>query len=391
MDGHFVPNLTFGPFIVEAIRKLTPLPLDCHLMIEDPLTYGPRFAKAGADIVTFHVEVPGDHARVLDAIEGAGARAGMVVNPGTDARKLSPWLDRCAMVLIMSVWPGFGGQKFMPEVLEKIPVLKDELGYAGDVEIDGGISPLTAGAAKAAGGERPRGRERGVSGARPGGRDPGAPGGLGPSPVPPPLPGLMMGAFHGLAVAEEEEHPGRALDEVPLVRRAAPAEEARRDVRRLLGVPVPLQARRARADRVAPGRGVVRGDRDGAPDARPAASSAGTRTRSSGRGRSRAWTRRPSSATARLDGIGDRDRRARLQLRGRVDGRRGRDARDARRGARARAPGAARDRLDVGRRADAGGRALAHADGEDVARRSRGSARRGCRTCRCSPTRAPAA
>ena len=151
MDGHFVPNLTFGPFIVEAIRKLTPLPLDCHLMIEDPLTYGPRFAKAGADIVTFHVEVPGDHARVLDAIEGAGARAGMVVNPGTDARKLSPWLDRCAMVLIMSVWPGFGGQEFMPEVLQKIPVLKDELGYAGDVEIDGGISPLTAGAAKAAG------------------------------------------------------------------------------------------------------------------------------------------------------------------------------------------------------------------------------------------------
>ncbi|HEX5137390.1 MAG TPA: ribulose-phosphate 3-epimerase [Planctomycetota bacterium] len=151
MDGHFVPNLTFGPFIVEAIRKLTKLPLDCHLMIEDPLTYGPRFAKAGADIVTFHVEVEGDPGKTFDAIEKAGAKAGMVVNPGTDPARLEPWLPRCAMVLVMSVWPGFGGQKFMPEVLEKIPVFKDTLGYAGDVEIDGGIAPGTAAAAKAAG------------------------------------------------------------------------------------------------------------------------------------------------------------------------------------------------------------------------------------------------
>jgi ribulose-phosphate 3-epimerase len=151
MDGHFVPNLTFGPFIVEAIRRLTRLPLDCHLMIEDPLTYGPQFARAGADIVTFHVEVEGDPGRVFDAIEGAGARAGMVVNPGTDARRLAPWLDRCAMVLIMSVWPGFAGQEFISDVLGKIPLLKDELGYAGDIEIDGGIAPATAGAAKAAG------------------------------------------------------------------------------------------------------------------------------------------------------------------------------------------------------------------------------------------------
>jgi ribulose-phosphate 3-epimerase len=150
MDGHFVPNLTFGPFIVEAIRKLTRLPLDCHLMIEDPLTYGPRFAKAGADVVTFHVEVEGDPARTFDAIEAAGAKAGMVANPGTDPRRLEPWLPRCAMVLVMSVWPGFGGQKFMPEVLGKFAVLR-ELGYRGDLEIDGGIAPATAAAAKAAG------------------------------------------------------------------------------------------------------------------------------------------------------------------------------------------------------------------------------------------------
>jgi ribulose-phosphate 3-epimerase len=151
MDGHFVPNLTFGPFIVEAIRKLTKLPLDCHLMIEDPLTYGPQFAKAGADLVTFHVETKGDHGKTLDAIEAAGAKAGMVLNPGTGPEQLRPFLPRCSMVLVMSVWPGFAGQKFIPEVLEKIPVLRDELGYAGDIEIDGGIAPATAGAAKAAG------------------------------------------------------------------------------------------------------------------------------------------------------------------------------------------------------------------------------------------------
>ena len=151
MDGHFVPNLTFGPFIVEAIRKLSDLPLDCHLMIEDPLQYGPRFAQAGADIVTFHVEVDQDPGEVFDAIEGAGAKAGMVVNPDTDVRLLKPWLDRCAMVLVMSVHPGFGGQSFIGDVLEKIPVLREELGFERDVELDGGVSPDTAGAAKTAG------------------------------------------------------------------------------------------------------------------------------------------------------------------------------------------------------------------------------------------------
>ncbi|MHC4931406.1 MAG: ribulose-phosphate 3-epimerase [Planctomycetota bacterium] len=151
MDGHFVPNLTFGPFVVEAIRRLTELPLDCHLMIEDPLRYGPRFAEAGADIVTFHAEVDQEPAAVFDAIEEAGARAGMVVNPDTDVRRLEPWLDRCAMVLVMSVFPGFAGQSFIPDVLDKIRLLKGELAYAGDVEIDGGIAPGTAAAAREAG------------------------------------------------------------------------------------------------------------------------------------------------------------------------------------------------------------------------------------------------
>ena len=151
MDGHFVPNLTFGPFIVEAIRRLTELPLDCHLMIENPLVYGPQFARAGADIVTFHAEVDGEPGLVFDAIEEAGAKAGMVVNPDTDIRVLEPHLARCAMVMIMSVFPGFGGQSFIGDVLEKIPVLANELGYKGDIEIDGGISPETAPAAKRAG------------------------------------------------------------------------------------------------------------------------------------------------------------------------------------------------------------------------------------------------
>jgi ribulose-phosphate 3-epimerase len=151
MDGHFVPNLTFGPFIVEAIRKLTDLPLDCHLMIEDPLTYGPQFASAGADIVTFHIEAAPEPAPVFDAIEARGAKSGLVVNPDTDVRLLEPWLDRCSMVLVMSVFPGFGGQAFIPEVLEKVRLLRGELGFERDLEMDGGVSPETAAACKEAG------------------------------------------------------------------------------------------------------------------------------------------------------------------------------------------------------------------------------------------------
>jgi len=151
MDGHFVPNLTFGPFIVEAIRRLTKLPLDCHLMIEDPLTYGPQFASAGADIVTFHIEVAPEPLPVFDAIEAHGAKAGLVVNPDTDVRLLAPFLDRCEMVLIMSVFPGFAGQSFIPEVLDKVRLLRGEFGFKRDIQIDGGVSPKTAAACVEAG------------------------------------------------------------------------------------------------------------------------------------------------------------------------------------------------------------------------------------------------
>jgi ribulose-phosphate 3-epimerase len=151
MDGHFVPNLTFGPFIVEAIRRLTDLTLDTHLMIEDPLRYGPQFASAGSDIVTFHVETECDPGEVIDAIEQKGAKAGMVVNPNTDVRRLEPWLERCHMVLVMSVFPGFAGQSFIPEVLDKVRTLRGELGYEREIEIDGGVAPQTAAACKEAG------------------------------------------------------------------------------------------------------------------------------------------------------------------------------------------------------------------------------------------------
>ena len=151
MDGHFVPNITFGPFIVKAIRRLTALPLDCHLMIDDPLTYGPQFAEAGADIVTFHVEARADHGATFDAIEAAGARAGLVVNPDTSLMRVVPFLDRCAMVLVMSVFPGFAGQAFIPEVLDKVRTLRGEFGYTGDIEIDGGVSQSTARVCREAG------------------------------------------------------------------------------------------------------------------------------------------------------------------------------------------------------------------------------------------------
>jgi ribulose-phosphate 3-epimerase len=120
-------------------------------MIDDPLEYGPRFARAGADIVTFHAEVDGNPDDVIDAIEEEGAKAGMVVNPDTDVRRLAAWLDRCEMVLIMSVFPGFSGQKFIGDVLGKIRTLQDDLEFTGDIEIDGGITPTTAAAARKAG------------------------------------------------------------------------------------------------------------------------------------------------------------------------------------------------------------------------------------------------
>jgi ribulose-phosphate 3-epimerase len=144
MDGHFVPNLTFGPFITAAIKKCATRPLDVHLMITDPWKYTDAFLDAGADLVTFHVEVEqnGDVGQLLDHIRSRGGKAGLSVQPDTPVSRLQPWVDRIDLVLVMSVFAGFGGQKFMAEVLPKVAELR-RMGFAGEVSMDGGIGPKT--------------------------------------------------------------------------------------------------------------------------------------------------------------------------------------------------------------------------------------------------------
>lgn len=154
MDGHFVPNLTFGPNIVSAIRPITKLPLDCHLMIEDPEKYIEAFAKAGADIITVHVESTHHIHRAIQLIKTQGVKAGVVINPGTPVEAIMPVLDEVDMVLVMTVNPGFGGQSFIKGAVNKITQLtelKKDKGYHYEIEVDGGIIPETAKLCKDAG------------------------------------------------------------------------------------------------------------------------------------------------------------------------------------------------------------------------------------------------
>src|SRR3954453_11989341 len=147
MDGHFVPNITIGPLIVEAIRPVTKLPLDVHLMIENPDHYIEAFTKAGADIITVHVEACRHLHRTIQSIKSFGIKAGVVLNPATPVETIQHILEDIDMVLLMSVNPGFGGQKFIPEVLSKIKKVKemaDSKGKEIDIEIDGGVNPETA-------------------------------------------------------------------------------------------------------------------------------------------------------------------------------------------------------------------------------------------------------
>lgn len=147
MDGHFVPNLTFGPPMCKALRPLTKLPLDVHLMVERPGDWVSRFRDAGADIVTFHVEAERHIHRVLQSIHDGGMKAGVVLNPATPLSMCEDVLDECDMVLLMSVNPGFGGQKFIPHVLKKIEKLNDMKlvhGLRFDIEVDGGVNEQTA-------------------------------------------------------------------------------------------------------------------------------------------------------------------------------------------------------------------------------------------------------
>jgi ribulose-phosphate 3-epimerase len=154
MDGHFVPNITFGPFIVGAIHKVAKIPLDAHLMIENPDQYIEPFVKNGADIVTIHVESSTDVSRDLDLIQSCGAKRGLSLNPDTPLEPVREYLDRVDMLLIMSVFPGFGGQSFIDTALDKISAARDvrqKQGLSFAIQVDGGINPLTAGPVREAG------------------------------------------------------------------------------------------------------------------------------------------------------------------------------------------------------------------------------------------------
>ena len=154
MDGQFVPNITLGPNIVSAIRPVTKLPLDVHLMITEPERFIDDFAKAGADIITIHQEASPHIHRGMQMIKNAGVKAGVVINPGTPVAMIEHVLSMADQVLIMTVNPGFGGQSFIEETVSKIArlaELKAEKGYHYDIEVDGGIDPETARICKAAG------------------------------------------------------------------------------------------------------------------------------------------------------------------------------------------------------------------------------------------------
>ncbi|WP_281975589.1 ribulose-phosphate 3-epimerase [Halobacillus litoralis] len=147
MDGHFVPNITIGPLIVDAIRPVTDLPLDVHLMIENPDQFIESFAKAGADIITVHQEACPHLHRTLQLIKSYGIKAGVVINPATPAEMIRPVLDEVDLVLLMTVNPGFGGQSFISSVVPKINQIAEwrkEEGLSFEIEIDGGVKADTA-------------------------------------------------------------------------------------------------------------------------------------------------------------------------------------------------------------------------------------------------------
>ena len=155
MDGVFVNNITFGIKMVEDIRKMTTLPLDCHLMIVNPEKYVERFAKAGADIITVHYEACQDNLEnVLRLIKSTGVKCGAVINPDTPVEIIKDVILLCDMVLVMSVFPGFGGQAFIPSVLDKVREIRaiiDESGKDIDLQIDGGVSAENVDLVKEAG------------------------------------------------------------------------------------------------------------------------------------------------------------------------------------------------------------------------------------------------
>ena len=144
MDGHFVPNITIGVPVVASIKKVTNLTLDVHLMIENPEKYVEVFAKAGADILTFHYEATNDAGALIKKIKSLGVKAGMSIKPKTPADVTFPYLKDLDLLLVMTVEPGFGGQKFMQDCAEKIPVIKSNAPKDLIIQVDGGINAETA-------------------------------------------------------------------------------------------------------------------------------------------------------------------------------------------------------------------------------------------------------
>ena len=146
MDGHFVPNITFGAPVIKWVRSYTDKPFDVHLMISDPLRYIDDFADAGADIITFHVECDTDIDATIDKIKSRGIQAGLVIKPNTPAEAVFPYLDKLSLVLVMTVEPGFGGQSFMADMLPKVSAIRRECERRGIsllIEADGGIGEGT--------------------------------------------------------------------------------------------------------------------------------------------------------------------------------------------------------------------------------------------------------
>lgn len=152
MDGHFVPNLTFGPDVVRCIRKYTPIPFDVHLMMTNPLDFVAPFARAGADMITVHVESDDNLETVLSVIKKNGCRAGLSLRPATNINRVLPFLPMIDLVLVMSVEPGFGGQEFQKTALAKMAALRDLIGRKPvKIAVDGGVNEITAPACRLAG------------------------------------------------------------------------------------------------------------------------------------------------------------------------------------------------------------------------------------------------
>ena len=154
MDGVFVPNITYGLPVLEQVRKETDIILDVHLMIIDPIKYVKRFAECGADIISFHLESQSNTMDTIKAIKSAGAKAALAVKPNTPIENAFEYLPYLDMILVMTVEPGFGGQGFIPETVEKVKIIKDKiisLGLGIDVQVDGGINDKTAEIVKSAG------------------------------------------------------------------------------------------------------------------------------------------------------------------------------------------------------------------------------------------------